>query len=44
MLPEVLHMTQAELNAFLELLAIVIRSTAKDVDDAARIVLESRPK
>lgn len=38
------EMTAPELSAFLELLAKLVETTAKDPADAARIIRESIPK
>ena len=37
-------MTNAEFTAFLDTLAKLVAATAKDAEDAARIILEAKPK
>ena len=41
---EEMGMTNAELNAFLEVLAKLVEATAKDAADAARIIREAKTK
>ena len=41
---EEMGMTNAELNAFLEVLAKLVEATAEDAADAARIIREAKTK
>jgi len=38
------EMTQAELSAFLEVIAKLVEETAKDPADAAQIIREAKPQ